>query len=62
MKTYVVTITQTETRSWTLKAKSEDAAVEQAEEWNEDPTGSCPEGALDYDYSFASETTFVSRP
>lgn len=61
MKTYVVTITQTETRSWTLQAESEEAAVQQAAEWNEDPSGSCPEDALDYVYTFAAETEAVSR-
>jgi hypothetical protein len=57
MKTYRVTITQIETLTYRVRAESEDAAVEQAQEWNEEQSGDTPSGAIDYDYTFDSETT-----
>lgn len=56
MPRFTVTITQTETRSYVLDADSEEAAVEQAQAWNEEKSGDTPEGAIDYEYSFDSET------
>jgi hypothetical protein len=53
---FLVTITQTEIRSWELEADSEDAAIEQAQAWNEEQSGSTPEGCARYDYSFESST------
>jgi hypothetical protein len=54
VKTYTVTITQTEVRTYVLTAESEDAATEQAWAWNEEQSGGTPEGALSYSYGFDS--------
>jgi hypothetical protein len=56
MKTYIVTVQQTETRKFTFKAASEAEAKAKAEAWNESPTGDCPEGCDDYDFGFVSDT------
>lgn len=56
MPRFTVVITQTETRTYTLDAPTEDDAIERAAEANENPSGDCPEGFEDYDYSFDSST------
>lgn len=60
MKTYIVTVEQTETRKFTFQTASEAEAKAKAEEWNESPTGDCPDGCDDYDYGFSSETTVAA--
>lgn len=57
MPRFTVTIVQTETRSYTLDADTRDAAIEQAEAWNDEKSGSTPEGAVQYRYHFDSDTT-----
>jgi hypothetical protein len=59
MKRYIITITQTESRSYVLEADSEEAAKAQAEAWAEEKSGDCPEGALSYGFDFDSETVAV---
>jgi hypothetical protein len=56
MPRFTVTITQTETRTYVLDADTQDAAVEQAQEWNDERSGDTPEGAVSYDYGFDSDT------
>lgn len=56
MPRFIVTITQTETRVYEVEADHEESAVQQAQEWNEDPTGVTPEGCRRYQYNFDSET------
>lgn len=56
MKTYIVTVEQTETRTYTFQAASEAEAKAKAEEWNESPTGDCPEGCAGYKFGFTSDT------
>lgn len=62
MARYTVTITQTETRTYVLDADTEDAAVEQAQAWNEERSGDTPEGAVSYDYGFDSDTWVSAGP
>ena len=59
MPRYTVTITQTETRTYTLEAPTEDDAIERAQAANEYPTDSMPEGIDDYSYTFDSDTAAV---
>jgi hypothetical protein len=53
---FEVKITQTEERTWVLDAVTEEAAIEQAQEWNENPSGCAPPGCRDYQYSFDATT------
>lgn len=59
MPRFTVVITQTETRTYTLDAISADDAIERAQEANENPSGSTPEGFVDYSYTFDSGTDLV---
>ena len=56
MPRFTIVLVQKETRAYTLDADTEDAAVEQAQAWNEDAPGGKPEGAVGYTYLFDSET------
>lgn len=56
MNLYTVVITQTETRTYTLQAETQGQAIQRAEEANENPSGSTPDGFEDYSYTFDSDT------
>jgi hypothetical protein len=53
---FLVTITQTETRTWAVEAATEEDAIDQAEAWNEEQSGDAPEGCPQYEFSFESST------
>lgn len=59
MPRFIVTITQTETRSYHLDADTLDAAEEMAGAWNEERTGDKPDGAAQYIYTFDSTTETI---
>lgn len=61
MPRYTVTVTEIETRVYTFDAPDYAAAAEQAEAWADEKTGSCPDGCIDYDYSYNSVTTGVQN-
>lgn len=56
MRTYTVIITQTEVRSYMLKAATPEEAIERAQEANEEAVGQPLVGFDGYRYEFDSDT------
>lgn len=61
MPRYTITVTEIETRVYTLDSADFVAAAEQAEAWADEKTGSCPDGCIDYDYSYNRAVTGVQN-